>query len=25
VIGFRITKIEAGEQLWKQWNTVSRQ
>ena len=24
VIGFRVTKIEAGEQLWKQWNTVSR-
>jgi PilZ domain-containing protein len=25
VIGFRVTKIEAGEQLWKEWNTVSRQ
>jgi len=24
VIGFRVMKIEAGEQLWKQWNTVSR-
>ena len=24
VIGFRVTKIESGEQLWKQWNTVSR-
>lgn len=24
VIGFRVTKIEAGEQMWKQWNTISR-
>jgi hypothetical protein len=24
VIGFRVMKVEAGEQLWKQWNTVSR-
>lgn len=23
VIGFRVTKVEAGEQLWNQWNTVS--
>lgn len=24
MIGFRVTRIEAGEQIWKQWNTVSR-
>lgn len=24
MIGFRVTKIEAGEQEWRQWNVISR-